>query len=430
MPGMADQRADERPVPVEAGVRAHDGHHPVADRQLGQVVQVLHREPGGELPEPHAGAQLRPERRPPRLLVAREARGGEVAPLEGLLHRRGGPAGAQETVVDPAAGRRLDEPRRVPDRQDPIPVRPGQRPQRERAGHDRVRIAGDPAGGAERADQARQGGPGMGRRHDADLGPRGAVAAERHQPPEPRRRHVGEGEHLERLSRPDGGLPLRADHGQGRQSPPEPPLEPIARAAGEDAEGRRVAARPVGRQGLELDLVGADGERDDARPGDHLRPGPGGGRGEPLVEGAAGDDAGLARRAVVGHGQAARRVEPCGGGLTQDRVPRHAGQPERLGAHDAGAVDREPDRRVLLEHPDPEPVAREPLGRIQAGGAAADHEDVGAPRHTLRPRRSQRPRKVIQNDRVMSRTSSQKLCLRTYSRSYRNFWRGGTSRSA
>ena len=58
-----------------------------------------------------------------------------------------------------------------------------------------------------------------------------------------------------------------------------------------------------------------------------------------------------------------------------------------------------PIRRVLLEHPDPEPVAREPLGRVQAGGAAADHEDVGAPRHTLRPRRSQRPRKVIQNER-------------------------------
>ena len=120
-----------------------------------------------------------------------------------------------------------------------------------------------------------------------------------------------------------------------------------------------------------------------------------------------------------------------GGRRTQDRVRRDAGQPERFGAHDAGAVDGVPDGGVLLEHPHPEPALREPRGRVQPGRAAADDEDVGAgPGHTLLPRRSHRPRNVIQKESAISRTSSQKLCFRTYSRSYRNLSRGGMSRSA
>ena len=74
-----------------------------------------------------ADAQLPSEGGLPALLEALQPAGGVVVCHDGVVHSLGRGLAGQQCVVDAAAGRRLDEPRGVADRQDPVAVRPVQR---------------------------------------------------------------------------------------------------------------------------------------------------------------------------------------------------------------------------------------------------------------------------------------------------------------
>ena len=76
-------------------------------------------------------------------------------------------------------------------------------------------------------------------------------------------------------------------------------------------------------------------------------------------------------------------------------------------------------RRVLFKQRRVESTARETRPDVQAGGPAADDDDVVHRGHSTRPhsfppRFSHVPRNVIQNDNAISLTSSQNDCRRIY----------------
>ena len=88
---------------------------------------------------------------------------------------------------------------------------------------------------------------------------------------------------------------------------------------------------------------------------------------------------------------------------------------ERLHTENAAAIHRVSDMSVLLEHRNAPSLLGQTLGRSQTRGTGSYYENVifvfnGQSFFSLT---SHLPRKVIQNDRQMSLTSSQKLALST-----------------
>src|SRR5262249_16838723 len=108
--GVAQRSEDHVPMPVEPRRLPDDGQDAIGDRQLGQRVEVSRRELADESPEPDADPQLPAEACSPGLLVSPDRRRREVAAVERPADRLGRPLGAQEAVVDAAAGRGLDQP--------------------------------------------------------------------------------------------------------------------------------------------------------------------------------------------------------------------------------------------------------------------------------------------------------------------------------
>ena len=191
-----------------------------------------------------------------------------------------------------------------------------------------------------------------------------------------------------------------------RHAEAEPPLKGVVGAAGEN--GGAGAQRLTIREG-HLDRIGGAIERGDTASFRDDRAGQDGAPRQLRIERHAIDHDRFGRRRRVFERVTGGCDEPDGRQRIEHRFSRHLHRIDHIRGEHAGAMHGGADLIVLLEHGHRPSAGREGArGGHPARPAADDHDIDHAGRlyrpvaataaQSLRPRSSQRPRSVIQND--------------------------------
>ena len=248
---VAQQRERRLAMPVEVGGLPQHRDDAVDPGELDERVDAAIVEPRGEQPEREADADLGAEPLAPAGLgtcCSRDSRRSSIA--QGLVQRLGRELAADQAVVDAAAGRRLDQPGGVADRQQARTVGPGDRAERQdlearlgprrrrrfRSGRAARRRTSGRASRRARRPSARA----------ADTAVRRAGTGTTHA--KPRGATVAPEMHFDLFGTGERVFELRALHEGARHAETELPVEAIVGAARENARARRDrAAVAVGR---------------------------------------------------------------------------------------------------------------------------------------------------------------------------------------
>ena len=345
---------------------------------------------------------------PPCVLVWPQPIGAQVVFGQRRREHIGRQRGADEAVVDAAAGRGLHEAGRIAHGQQPIGI--GARDRRERknfltrsanAFRDETPAAPHPR--EQPIEVLRRGVV----RHHADARADLFPANHRHDPREPFWRDLAAEVQLDVARGSRGGLNLSRVQHQPRHAEAKLPLQRIIGAARQNAGARmQFAARCIDGDAIRIDV-----DVRHARAAMHVDP-RALRRGEQiLIEDAPIDDDGFDTSWCIGDVPPGGRPEARHRQLVESRAPREREFLERAGGDDAGAMHGFTDRPVLLEQGDPETGSRQARRGVEARGTSADDDHILHRGHSNRsqnflPRDSHVPRDVIQNDSSISRTSS------------------------
>ena len=116
---------------LKRAVRRTIGINPSGTGQIEQLIDVRIGKPLRDSSQDQLPPKLGTNLITPRALIGGQPVGGQRVGGQGRQQRLGGKLGAEQAVVDAAAGRRLDESCRIPHRHDAIARRPGDRPERQ-----------------------------------------------------------------------------------------------------------------------------------------------------------------------------------------------------------------------------------------------------------------------------------------------------------
>ena len=375
--GMGEQRSDQIAMLVEPRGPPDNRHDSVGACQFEQVVDVLVRQAVGNSPQRHLRVELVFEQRAPAPLVLGQARRAEIVRVEGTGEHVGGDGAAQQAVVDASAGRRLDETRRVADRDDAIAERPGDRRERKHLASrdDAVRTAAGrraPSRGnpLEKPVEVLTCVAGT---HEADARKGFPAADHRDDPGESLRCDFAPEMNLDVARMPDRKLDLRRLQISIRHSHLEPALEHVARAArehnGSCPDGITVGARNGNAVAANLDVGHPRANPDFGSLGGRFLA-------QRAVEQAPIDDDRLGPRRRVFDPLTGGAEKPRRRQRVQDRASRRVEFVECLSGEHAGAMHRVARHQVLLEDDNGEPTGREPRGGTEAARPASDDGDI------------------------------------------------------
>ena len=308
----------------------------------------------------------------PRALIGGQPVGGQRVGGQGWQQRLGGKLGAEQAVVDAAAGRRFDESRCIPHRHDAIARRPGDRPERQHLVPGRTCFCQPNA--PPRRDpfhHLAEMTAGVRRAHHTDPHTLAIVPFDRHRPGE------AAGCGLRSKVDFDGAKALGRQLGlcrlqrHSRAPELETAVQRVARAAGQHAGAgphRDVAANDGDSGRVHIHPGGARSPECHAQTRRT--------RGQLAVERHAIDHDRLDLRRRGLDRVPGRRVKPDRGEVIQDAGLGDPEPLECLTRQHAGAMNRLADRGVLFEKFDTNTSGSEASGRVESRGTAADDHDV------------------------------------------------------
>ncbi len=278
---------------------------------------------------------------------------------------------AEQTVVDAAAGRRLDDAGRIAEHDDTLGKGALDGAERQNLLPRLACRALDTPARTDVVEHPIEVAVGVMRAHHADAHVR-TLALHRHGPREAARRHALAEMHFDVTEPARRQFGLRRMQQQARHPQPQLALDGVARAAGQHADARMNRRARRG----DAHAAAVDGDVRHALAVRQLRAGEGRALRQPAIEPRAIDHDGFDRRRRVLDRVAGRRVKLDGSELIQDAVVGELELLERVGGEDAGAMHRLAAGGMFLEERDAEAGAGKLPAGVKPRGAPADNDCV------------------------------------------------------